>query len=98
MGPLKDRINNVQHLLYLSGASTFSYWSSYVVIDFIKYGIITILLTVFLGFINTSFLYFIQDQSPRCQNVVRFAEPISGRYDNRVTTPICKFDAFGRIF
>ena len=53
--PLKERINNIKHLLKLSGANMFIYWLSLFIVDLIKY--IIFILTVFPLLIHLDKVY-----------------------------------------
>ncbi len=55
--PLKERITNTKHLLYLSGSDMFSYWIGLFVVDILKVLIFEILLLPILLFQNIRFLY-----------------------------------------
>lgn len=55
--PLKERIKNIKHLLYLSGASMINYWISMMVVDILKFLIFVIIVFPFLIYVNTNFLY-----------------------------------------
>ena len=41
--PLKERVDNAKHLLYLSGGDTIAYWTSMMTIDLLKFLLLTII-------------------------------------------------------
>ena len=58
-GPLKERITNVKHLLFLSGSNMLSYWLSFITIDFVKYLILCVILLPFLVVMESYFWWYI---------------------------------------
>ena len=55
--PLKERIKNIKHLLKLSGANTFIYWLSILIVDMIKYFIFIITVLPLLIYLDRVYLY-----------------------------------------
>ena len=55
--PLKERINNVKHLLYLSGVNMYSYWIATLIVDFIKYLIFIIIVIPLLIWLDRQYWY-----------------------------------------
>ena len=55
--PLKERIKNIKHLLKLSGANTFIYWLSILIIDIFKYIIFIITVLPLLIYLDKVYLY-----------------------------------------
>lgn len=55
--PLKERINNAKHLLYLSGANMYSYWISILLVDIIKYIIFLIIVFPLLLWLDSQYWY-----------------------------------------
>ena len=58
-GPLKERITNVKHLLFLSGSNMLSYWLGFITIDFVKYLILCVILLPFLVVMESYFWWYI---------------------------------------
>ena len=57
--PLKERISNVKHLLFLSGSNMISYWLSLLIVDIFKYLVLTLIIFPFLIYLDTFFLYYL---------------------------------------
>ena len=55
--PLKERINNIKHLLYLSGSNMFAYWLSILIMDIIKFMIFLFLVFPFLIYTDSQYWY-----------------------------------------
>lgn len=55
--PLKERINNIKHLLYLSGANMYFYWISLAIVDFFKYVIFLLLVMPLLIWLDKQYWY-----------------------------------------
>ena len=55
--PLKERINNIKHLLYLSGSNMFAYWLSLLIMDTVKFMIFLILIFPLLISVNSQFWF-----------------------------------------
>ena len=55
--PLNERIKNIKHLLKLSGANTFIYWLSILIVDMIKYIIFIITVLPLLIYLDKVYLY-----------------------------------------
>ena len=55
--PLKERIYNVKHMLYLSGANMFSYWSAMGIVDFLKFMIFIILILPLFLYLDVKYGY-----------------------------------------
>ena len=53
--PLKERIYNVKHMLYLSGANMFFYWFAMTLVDFVKY----LIFFVIIFLIKVDFKYML---------------------------------------
>ena len=51
---IKERVNNIKHILYLSGANLWSYWCGFYLIDLIKILIFSSLASAILYIINDS--------------------------------------------
>ena len=56
--PIRDRINNVKHLLYLSGENMIAYWIGFVIVDLIKFLFYSILLLLILIWFDDVYLYY----------------------------------------
>ena len=59
MQPLKERLYNIKHLMYLSGSNMIAYWLGMFVVDFIKYSIFILLIYPLLMALNSDFWPFI---------------------------------------
>ena len=55
---IKERINNIKHLLYLSGCNIWSYWTAFFVADFFKLMIFTLFLNFPVIINNSEVGYF----------------------------------------
>ena len=55
--PLKERINNIKHLLYLSGSNMLAYWLSILIIDIVKFMIFLFLVFPFLIYTDSQYWY-----------------------------------------
>ena len=55
---IKERTTNIKHLLYLSGSNSLSYWISFLIIDYIKLFIFTILLVIPIYYISSIASYY----------------------------------------
>ena len=55
---VKERITNIKHLLYLSGSNSFSYWISFLIIDYLKLFIFTILLIIPICYVSPTVGYY----------------------------------------
>ena len=55
--PLKERTKNIKHLLKLSGANTFIYWLSILIVDMIKYIIFIFTVLPLLIYLDRVYLY-----------------------------------------
>ena len=54
---IKERRTNIKHLLYLSGSNTLSYWLGFLVIDYLKLTIFSILLIIPIYLVTNSATY-----------------------------------------
>ena len=59
MQPLKERLYNIKHLMYLSGSNMIAYWLGMFVVDFIKYSIFIALIYPLLMVLSSQFWPFI---------------------------------------
>ena len=59
MQPLKERLYNIKHLMYLSGSNMVAYWLGMFVVDFIKYSIFIVLIYPLLMVLSSNFWPFI---------------------------------------
>ena len=57
--PLNERIKNIKHLLKLSGANTFIYWFSILIVDMLKYLIFIMTVLPLLIYLDRVYLYTI---------------------------------------
>ena len=55
---IKERKTNIKHLLYLSGSNSWSYWIAFLIIDYIKLIVFTILLIIPIFYVNSSGGYY----------------------------------------
>ena len=59
---IKERKTNVKHLLYLSGSNSWSYWTSFFIIDLLKLLLFTMLLIIPIFYVSsTAGYYFLLD-------------------------------------
>ena len=55
---IKERINNIKHLLFLSGCNLWSYWIGHFIIDYIKLIIFSVILFIPVSFYNIVAIYY----------------------------------------
>ena len=55
---IKERKTNIKHLLYLSGANSWSYWLAFFIIDYVKLLIYTILLIIPIYYVSSKGGYY----------------------------------------
>ena len=83
--PIRDRINNVKHLLYLSGENMISYWIGFVIVDFIKFLIYSTLLLLILIWFDDVYLYCFIFQIPFFFSLIIITYCFSYIFDNEGT-------------
>ena len=74
---IKERINNIKHLLYLSGNNPWSYWIGFFIVDFIKLFIFSLLLILPIFYVNNSAKYFLINMIGICISSLPFIYVIS---------------------
>lgn len=58
--PLKERLNNVKQLQFLSGANTFAYWTSFLIVDTSKmFGFVLLLTPLLLIYLSNCIIHMI---------------------------------------
>ena len=57
MQPLKERIYNVKHLLFLSGAKMAAYWTGMLFVDYIKFVIFLVIILPLFLYLSTNFIF-----------------------------------------
>ena len=74
---IKERVKNIKHILYLSGANIWSYWSGFYIVDLIKMFIFSSLASAILYVINTSASLIWIDLIITCFSSLIFAYSLS---------------------
>ena len=74
---IKERINNIKHLLYLSGNNPWSYWIGFFIVDFIKLFFFSLLLILPIFYVNNSAKYFLINMIGICISSLPFIYVIS---------------------
>ena len=81
--PINDRLNNIKHLLYLSGENMIAYWIGFIIVDLIKFLIYIIFLLIILIWFDKIYLYCIVFEIPFFIALLLFTYCFSYIFDNQ---------------
>ena len=81
--PINDKINNIKHLLYLSGENMIAYWIGFIIVDLIKFLIYLIFLLIILIWFDKIYLYSIVFEIPFFIALLLFTYCFSYIFDNQ---------------
>ena len=81
--PINDKLNNIKHLLYLSGENMIAYWIGFIIVDLIKFIIYLIFLLLILIWFDKIYLYSIIFEIPFFIALLLFTYCLSYIFDSQ---------------
>ena len=54
---IREKVNGLKHLIYLSGSNMISYWCSHILYDFIRFSILNLFMSIGIFFVSQASIY-----------------------------------------